>query len=138
MTDHETGTREEWLAARLELLEEEKALTRRSDELARRRRELPWVRVEKDYLFDTDAGTRTLAELFDGRSQLLVYHFMFGPSYQAGCPTCSSMADTVDGALPHLRARCDDDVRLAGVARQAAGVQAPDGMEHALGLFGSQ
>jgi Bacterial protein of unknown function (DUF899) len=93
---------EEWLAARLELLEEEKALTRRSDELARRRREVPWVRVEKEYLFDTDDGTRTLAELFDGRSQLLVYHFMFGPSYEAGCPTCSSMADTVDGALPHL------------------------------------
>ncbi|HEY3212408.1 MAG TPA: DUF899 domain-containing protein [Actinomycetota bacterium] len=105
MTDHKTGTREEWLAARLELLQEEKALTRRSDELARRRRELPWVRVEKEYLFDTDDGARTLAELFDGRSQLLVYHFMFGPSYEAGCPTCSSMADTVDGALPHLRAR---------------------------------
>jgi len=105
MTDHETGTREEWLAARLELLEEEKELTRRGDELTRRRRELPWVRVEKEYLFDTDDGTRTLAELFDGRSQLLVYHFMFGPSYEAGCPTCSSMADTVDGALPHLHAR---------------------------------
>ena len=105
MTDHKTGTREEWLAARLELLEEEKALTRRGDELARRRRELPWVRVEKEYRFDTDDGARTLAELFDGRSQLLVYHFMFGPSYEAGCPTCSSMADTVDGTLPHLQAR---------------------------------
>jgi hypothetical protein len=89
-TDHRTGTREEWLAARLELLEAEKALTRRSDELARQRRELPRVRVEKEYRFDTDDGTRTLAELVDGRSQLLVYHFMFGPTYEAGCPTCSS------------------------------------------------
>jgi predicted dithiol-disulfide oxidoreductase (DUF899 family) len=105
MTDHKTGTREEWLAARLELLEAEKELTRRSDELTRRRRELPWVRIDKEYRFETDDGTRTLAELFDGRSQLLVYHFMFGPSYEAGCPTCSSMADTVDGALPHLHAR---------------------------------
>jgi predicted dithiol-disulfide oxidoreductase (DUF899 family) len=105
MTDHEAVTREEWAAARDELLAREKEHTRLGDELARRRRELPWVRVEKEYLFDTDDGTRTLAELFDGRSQLLVYHFMFGPSYQAGCPTCSSMADTVDGALPHLHAR---------------------------------
>ena len=105
MTDHKTGTREEWLAARLELLDAEKELTRRSDELAQRRRELPWVRIDKEYRFETDEGTRTLVELFDGRSQLLVYHFMFGPSYEAGCPTCSSMADTVDGALPHLHAR---------------------------------
>src|SRR6476646_1855103 len=102
---HIKGTREEWLTARLELLQAEKALTRRSDELARQRRELPWVRVDKEYRFETDEGTRTLAELFDGRSQLLVYHFMFGPSYKAGCPTCSSMADTADGALPHLHAR---------------------------------
>jgi predicted dithiol-disulfide oxidoreductase (DUF899 family) len=105
MTDHEAVSREEWAAAREELLAREKDHTRLGDELARRRRELPWVRVEKEYLFDTDDGTRTLAELFDGRSQLLVYHFMFGHSYQAGCPTCSSMADTVDGALPHLHAR---------------------------------
>jgi predicted dithiol-disulfide oxidoreductase (DUF899 family) len=105
MTDHKTGTREEWAAAREELLAREKEHTRLGDELARQRRELPWVRVEKEYRFDTDDGTRTLAELFDGRSQLLVYHFMFGPSYEAGCPTCSSMADTVDGALPHLHAR---------------------------------
>jgi predicted dithiol-disulfide oxidoreductase (DUF899 family) len=105
MTDHEVVSREEWAAAREELLAREKEHTRLGDELARRRRELPWVRVEKEYLFDTDDGTRTLAELFDGRSQLLVYHFMFGPSYQAGCPTCSSMADTVDGAIPHLHAR---------------------------------
>jgi predicted dithiol-disulfide oxidoreductase (DUF899 family) len=102
---HKTGTREEWLAARADLLEREKELTRMGDELARQRRELPWVPVEKEYRFDTDDGTRTLAELFDGRSQLVVYHFMFGPSYEAGCVTCSSMADVVDGALPHLHAR---------------------------------
>ena len=105
MSDHEIVSREEWVVAREGLLTREKEHTRRSDELARQRRELPWVRVEKEYGFETDEGTRTLAELFDGRSQLLVYHFMFGPSYKAGCPTCSSMADTVDGALPHLHAR---------------------------------
>jgi predicted dithiol-disulfide oxidoreductase (DUF899 family) len=105
MTDHDVVSREEWAAAGEELLAREKEHTRLGDELARRRRELPWVRVEKQYRFETDEGTRTLAELFDGRSQLLVYHFMFGPSYQAGCPTCSSMADTADGALPHLHAR---------------------------------
>jgi predicted dithiol-disulfide oxidoreductase (DUF899 family) len=105
MTDHKIGTREEWRAAREELLAREKEHTRLGDELARRRRELPWVRVEKEYRFDTDGGTRTLAELFDGRSQLLVYHFMFGPSYEAGCPTCSSIADSVDGVVPHVNAR---------------------------------
>ena len=105
MSDHEVVSGEEWAAAREELLALEKEHTRLGDELARQRRKLPWVRVEKEYRFETDEGTRTLAELFDGRSQLLVYHFMFGPSYQAGCPTCSSMADTVDGALPHLHAR---------------------------------
>jgi predicted dithiol-disulfide oxidoreductase (DUF899 family) len=105
MTDHDVVSRDEWAAAREELLAREKEHTRVGDELARQRRELPWVRVEKEYRFETDEGTRTLAELFDGRSQLLVYHFMFGPSYQAGCPTCSSMADTVDGALTHLHAR---------------------------------
>mgnify|MGYP001302929371 CR=1 FL=1 len=105
MTDHKIGTREEWLAAREELLAREKEHTRRGDELARQRRELPWVRVEKEYRFETDDGTRTLAQLFDGRSQLLVYHFMFGHSYQAGCPTCSSMSDGIDGALVHLKAR---------------------------------
>jgi predicted dithiol-disulfide oxidoreductase (DUF899 family) len=104
MTDHEVVSREDWAAAREALLAREKEHTHLGDELAERRRELPWVRVEKEYRFDTDDGTRTLAELFDGRSQLLVYHFMFGPSYEAGCPTCSSMADTVDGALPHLHA----------------------------------
>jgi predicted dithiol-disulfide oxidoreductase (DUF899 family) len=105
MTDHRIGTRGEWTTAREELLAREKEHTRLGDELARQRRELPWVRVEKEYRFDTDDGTRTLAELFDGRSQLLVYHFMFGPSYEAGCPTCSSMADGINGLLPHLHAR---------------------------------
>jgi len=105
MTDHKTGTREEWLAARLELLKEEKELTRRGDELARKRRELPWVPVEKDYRFETANGMKTLAELFDGRSQLLVYHFMFGPPWEAGCPVCSSIADTLAPQVPHLKAR---------------------------------
>jgi predicted dithiol-disulfide oxidoreductase (DUF899 family) len=105
MIQHRTGTREEWLAARRELLEAEKEHTRLGDELARRRRELPWVRVEKAYRFDTGDGTRTLAELFDGRGQLLVYHFMFGPRYQGGCTTCSSIADSVNGVVPHLHAR---------------------------------
>jgi predicted dithiol-disulfide oxidoreductase (DUF899 family) len=105
MTDHKTGTRQEWLAAREQLLVREKEHTKLGDEIAQQRDELPWVRVEKEYRFDTDAGTRTLAELFDGRSQLLVYHFMFGPSYQAGCPTCSSIADAVNGIVPHLNAR---------------------------------
>jgi predicted dithiol-disulfide oxidoreductase (DUF899 family) len=105
MTDHKIGTREEWLAAREQLLAREKEHTRLGDEIAEQRRELPWVRVEKEYRFDTDDGTRTLAELFDGRSQLLVYHFMFGPSYEAGCTTCSSIADAVNGVLPHLHAR---------------------------------
>jgi predicted dithiol-disulfide oxidoreductase (DUF899 family) len=105
MTDHEVVSREEWVAAREELLAREKEHTRQGDELARQRRELPWVRIEKEYSFETDDGTRSLAELFDGRSQLLLYHFMFGPSYEAGCPTCSSMADGVDGAVAHLKAR---------------------------------
>jgi predicted dithiol-disulfide oxidoreductase (DUF899 family) len=105
MTDHKIGTREEWLAAREQLLAREKDHTRLGDELARQRRELPWVRVEKEYRFDTDDGWKALGDLFGGRSQLLVYHFMFGPSYEAGCPVNSSMADTVDGVLPHLRAR---------------------------------
>src|SRR5918999_4565665 len=114
MTDHQVGTREEWLAARKALLESEKEYTRRGDELARQRRELPWVPVEKEYSFDTDEGTKTLPELFDGRSQLLVYHFMFGPDYKLGCPTCSAMADGLQGALVHLRAR---DVTMLLVSR---------------------
>jgi predicted dithiol-disulfide oxidoreductase (DUF899 family) len=105
MTEHEIATREEWLAARERLLVREKEHTRLGDELAQQRRELPWVRVEKEYRFDTDDGEKGLAGLFDGRSQLLVYHFMFGPSYEAGCPVNSSIADTVDGLLPHLHAR---------------------------------
>jgi predicted dithiol-disulfide oxidoreductase (DUF899 family) len=99
------GTREEWLAARKELLQKEKELTRRSDELARQRRELPWVRVDKEYAFETDDGTKTLSELFDGRSELLVFHFMFGPEDTEGCPGCSLMADNVDGAVVHLEQR---------------------------------
>jgi predicted dithiol-disulfide oxidoreductase (DUF899 family) len=114
MTDHKIGTREEWQAAREALLRREKEHTRMADELARQRRELPWVPVEKEYRFATDEGTRTLAQLFDGRSQLLVYHFMFGPSYKAGCPVCSSIADTVNGVLPHLHAR---DVTMLFVSR---------------------
>src|SRR5438477_7213815 len=105
IADKKIGTREEWLAAREQLLVREKEHTRLGDELAQQRRELPWVRVEKEYRFDTDDGARPLVELFDGRSQLLVYHFMFGPSYEAGCPTCSSMIDGVNGLLPHLHAR---------------------------------
>jgi predicted dithiol-disulfide oxidoreductase (DUF899 family) len=105
MTEHRIGTQEEWQAERDELLREEKELTRRSDELARKRRELPWVAVEKDYRFQTEDGTKTLAELFDGRSQLLVYHFMFGPDYTAGCPVCTSIADTLAPQVPHLNAR---------------------------------
>jgi predicted dithiol-disulfide oxidoreductase (DUF899 family) len=114
MTTHRTGTREEWLAARLELLEAEKEQTRRSDELARQRRELPWVRVEKNYSFDTREGRRTLAEIFDGRSQLLVQHFMFAPGWQQGCPSCSFMADHADGIKVHLEHR---DVTLIAVSR---------------------
>jgi predicted dithiol-disulfide oxidoreductase (DUF899 family) len=102
---HTIGTRDEWLAAREQLLVREKEHTRLGDELAEARRALPWVPVKKEYRFDTDDGVKTLDELFDGRSQLVVYHFMFGPSYEAGCPTCSSMADGVNGVLPHLHAR---------------------------------
>src|SRR5215468_8349901 len=105
MTEHRIGTQDEWQAERDALLKEEKELTRRSDELARKRRELPWVPVEKDYRFEAEGGTRSLADLFDGRSQLLVYHFMFGPTYTAGCPICSSIADTLAPQVVHLKAR---------------------------------
>jgi predicted dithiol-disulfide oxidoreductase (DUF899 family) len=105
MAQHKVGTQEEWQAARDELLAEEKELTRRNDELARIRRELPWVPVEKEYSFATTDGTKSLRELFDGRSQLLIYHFMFGPEYEAGCPVCSSIADNLNANLPHLGAR---------------------------------
>jgi len=105
MTEHKIATQEEWQSARDALLAEEKELTRRSDDLARKRRELPWVAVEKGYRFETADGTKSLADLFDGRSQLLIYHFMFGPDYDAGCPVCSSIADNLSANLPHLRAR---------------------------------
>jgi predicted dithiol-disulfide oxidoreductase (DUF899 family) len=114
MTTHKTGTREQWLAARLELLDAEKALTRQSDELAQRRQELPWVRVDKDYRFDTDQGRASLADLFQGRSQLLVYHFMFGPDYKAGCISCSSIADGFNGVAVHL---ANHDVMLWAASR---------------------
>jgi predicted dithiol-disulfide oxidoreductase (DUF899 family) len=114
MTSHKTGTRDEWLTARLELLEAEKELTRRGDELSRRRQELPWVQVDKDYLFATGEGTASLAGLFQGRSQLLVYHFMFGPGYTAGCPSCSAIADGFDGSVVHL---ANHDVTLCAVSR---------------------
>jgi predicted dithiol-disulfide oxidoreductase (DUF899 family) len=114
MTKHRTGTRQEWLAARLELLEAEKELTRRSDELARRRQELPWVRIDKEYRFETDEGSASLRDLFRGRSQLLVYHFMFGPDYKAGCPSCSAIADGFDGFVVHL---ANHDVTLSAVSR---------------------
>src|SRR5438046_2230922 len=114
MTDHKTGTREEWLAARLRLLKEEKELTRRSDELAQRRQELPWVRIDKAYRFDTDEGSATLADLFRGSSQLLVYHFMFGADYDAGCPACSAIADGFNGFAVHL---ANHDVMLWAVSR---------------------
>jgi predicted dithiol-disulfide oxidoreductase (DUF899 family) len=114
MTTHAIGTREEWLKARIELLEDEKAHTRRGDELARRRRELPWVRIDQDYRFDTDDGAATLAELFGGRSQLLVYHFMFGPDYTAGCPACSAIADGFNGFVSHLT---HHDVAFSAISR---------------------
>jgi predicted dithiol-disulfide oxidoreductase (DUF899 family) len=114
MTDQKTATREEWLAARLDLLVAEKELTRRSDELARRRQELPWVRLDKAYRFETDRGSASLADLFQGRSQLLVYHFMFGPNYSSGCPSCSAIADGFDGFVAHLASH---DVTLAAVSR---------------------
>jgi predicted dithiol-disulfide oxidoreductase (DUF899 family) len=113
-TMRETGTRNEWLAARLELLEAEKELTRRSDELARRRRELPWVRIDKAYAFNTDEGRASLADLFRGRSQLLIYHFMFGPGYTAGCPSCSAIADGFNGFAVHL---ANHDAMLWAVSR---------------------
>ncbi len=114
MTKHMTGTREEWLSARLELLQAEKELTRRSDELARRRQELPWVRVDTAYRFQTDGGSASLADLFRGRSQLLVYHLMFGPEYNAACPSCSAIADGFNGTVVHLE---NHDVAMTAVSR---------------------
>jgi predicted dithiol-disulfide oxidoreductase (DUF899 family) len=114
MTNHSVGTREEWLAARLELLQAEKELTRRSDEVAKLRQALPWVRIEEPYGFDTEEGKATLTDLFRGRSQLLIYHFMFGPDYAAGCPSCSSVADGFNGIVPHL---VNHDVMFWAVSR---------------------
>ena len=114
MTKHRTGTRDEWLAARLALLKDEKELTRRGDEIARRRQELPWVRIDKDYQFETDEGGASLADLFRGRSQVLIYHFMFGPDYTAGCPACSAIADGFNGFAVHL---ANHDVMLWAVSR---------------------
>jgi len=114
MTKHKTGTRDEWRAARIELLGAEKELTRKSDELARRRQELPWVRIDKPYQFETDEGSASLTDLFRGRSQLLVYHFMFGPDYTAGCPSCSAIADGFDRSVVHL---ANHDVMLWAVSR---------------------
>jgi predicted dithiol-disulfide oxidoreductase (DUF899 family) len=114
MTKRVTGTPEEWLAARLELLKAEKELTRRSDELARRRQEMPWVRIDKKYRFETEEGSASLADLFRARSQLLIYHFMFGPDYTAGCPSCSAIADGFDGFVVHL---ANHDVTLSAISR---------------------
>ena len=114
MTKHTTGTHREWLAARLDLLAAEKALTRQSDELARRRQQLPWVRVDKPYRFETERGSASLADLFGGRSQLLVYHFMFGPDYKAGCPSCSAIADGFNGFVVHLQ---NHDVAMTAISR---------------------
>src|SRR5258706_2784637 len=114
MTKHLTGTHKEWLAARIKLLKEEKELTRRGDELARRRQELPWVRIDKAYRFETEEGSASLADLFRGRSQLLVYHYMFGPDYTAGCATCSTIADGFNGFVVHL---ANHDVTLMAVSR---------------------
>jgi len=135
MTKHMTGTRKEWLAARLQLLEAEKELTRRSDELARQRQALPWVRIDKKYRFETEGGSASLADLFRGRSQLLVYHFMFGPDYTAGCPSCSAIADGFNGSVVHL---ANHDVMLWAVSRASLAklqaYQAADGMDVSLGV----
>ncbi len=112
MTMHQTGSRDEWLAARIALLEKEKELTRLSDELARQRQQLPWVRIDKAFRFETEEGPASLADLFRGRSQLLVYHFMFGPDYKAGCPSCSAIADGFNGITVHL---ANHDVTLTAV-----------------------
>ena len=136
MMKHKTGTRKQWLAARLKLLEAEKELTRRSDDLARRRQELPWIRIDKEYRFETDKGGASLADLFRGRSQLLVYHFMFGPDYTAGCPACSSIADGFNGFAVHL---ANHDVTLTAVSRaplkKLRDVQGENGVDVPLGVI---
>lgn len=130
------GTQEEWQAARDALLRAEKDLTRRGDELARRRRELPWVPVEKDYRFEAESGEKTLVELFDGRTQLMIYHFMFGPSFDAGCPVCSSIADTLAPQVPHLKAR-DTTLLLASRAPLARLLAFRDRMAWGIGWVSS-
>ena len=132
MTRHKTGTREQWLKARLELLKAEKELTRRTDELALKRQGLPWVPINKGYRFEADEGSVSLADLFRGRSQLLVYHFMFGPDYTAGCPSCSSIADGFDGFSVHL---ANHDVMLWAISRAPLPkLQASDGVEFPVGI----
>ena len=135
MTNHKIGTREEWLAARLKLLQAEKEQTRRGDEVTRQRQALPWVRIDKKYQFETDEGKATLADLFKGSSQLVVYHFMFGPDYTVGCPACSATADGFNGVLPHLKAR---DVTMICIsprtAREATRLPPADGLEFQLGV----
>ena len=139
MTEHKVGTREEWLAARLKLLEAEKAHTRRGDELAKMRQELPWVRIDKGYRFDTEGGEASLADLFRGRSQLLVYHFMFDPDWDEGCPSCSGLADGFDETHLHLQ---NHDVAFSRgfprAAREAAGLPGPHGLELPVGLVGTE
>lgn len=135
---HKIATRQQWLATRLKLLEAEKELTRRSDDVARKRQKLPWVRIDKEYRFETDKGNASLADLFGGRSQLLVYHFMFGPDYTAGCPACSAIADGFDGLVVHL---ANHDVTLSAVSRAPlTKLQAyePDGMDVPLGIVAWQ
>jgi predicted dithiol-disulfide oxidoreductase (DUF899 family) len=138
MGEHRIGSEQEHLAARLRLLEAEKELTRRGDEIARQRRELPWVRVAKEYRFDTDEGEKSLAELFDDRSQLLVYHFMFGPKWNEGCPVCSYWADNFNGGIVHLNHRDVTMVRIARSAHPAPGVQAADGLDVPVGFHGRE
>src|ERR671934_98992 len=133
MTQHRTGTREEWLATRVELLEAEKELTRRSAELARQRQELPWVRIDKEYRFETVEGRASLADLFRGRSQLLVYHFMFGPDYTAGCPACSAIADGFDGFGGHHRHGLGD-VHAGGSRYERVRTRGRRRLSHLLGL----
>jgi predicted dithiol-disulfide oxidoreductase (DUF899 family) len=128
MTEHTTGTREEWLAARLELLDAEKEHTRRGDELAKQRQELPWVRIDKEYTFETDAGTASFADLFGGRSQLLMYHFMFGPEFTGGCPVCSTIADGFNGFIVHLERH---DVAMMAVSQ--APIEAVQAYKHRMG-----
>ena len=136
MTPHKTGTREQWLKARLELLTIEKELTRRTDELARQRQELPWVPLNKVYRFETDEGSASRTDLFRGRSQLLVYHFMFGPDHAAGCPSCSSIADGFNGIAVHLANHERNALRgLASRDYEAASVQASDGLDVPLGVL---